>query len=1102
MPLTHDLSAQVSLSVRTKGLIYYQQKRVNLVLADAKQVQAEVRGSNCYQVYLTQNGKTLKVFCTCPYFQDTLCDCKHIWATLLEAESKGYLAAKGPLEIDVDEDFLENEWHDTYEEEWSEESGRSRKYTPIPRRKDKKPAKPKEPSWGKDLAQIRSSFRVSNQPASSWSAPRELLYFINVAESKDRSYLVLQTNSRERTKTGAWSKPRVIIPTHEILEQVKDAGDRRILGLLAGTEYADDYGYSYYGVSARSRFHLRPAAADALVPLLCQTGRCFLRDSRDSEHDEDKPPLSWQEGAPHEFWLTFQQSDKDNQYHLQGELRQESARRGLAEPILCTKGLVFWPDSTVGRLQDFGAGQLLNHFRGKGKLLVPNKDKERFVAELLQLPFLPRLDMPAELCFEEVRLTPRPRVLIKAPDRRSYGPERLTGRLSFDYDGHIVEPEIQNRAILQAEQKRLILRDQDAEAQAASRLNQLGFRTFNYQPGLQLAATKLPKVVRSLLTEGWHVEAEGKLYRQPGSFSMEVTSGIDWFELHGSVEYGDTTAQLPALLEAVRKGDTLVPLDDGTFGMLPEAWLKKYGLLAGVGTAEKGHVRFAKNQVGLLDALLAAQPEITCDAVFEQARTELRNFKGISSAQPAASFQGQLRPYQGEGLGWLQFLRKFGFGGCLADDMGLGKTVQVLALLDSLRQEKPNGKKRHASLLVVPRSLVFNWIQEAQRFTPKLRLLDHTGIDRLPPGPHFHDHDVVLTTYGTLRRNVVDFKDQSFEYCILDESQAVKNASSDTAKAVRLVRCRHRLAMSGTPIENHLGELWSLFEFLNPGMLGTASVFRLGTGSRTPDEDSRQLLAGALRPFILRRTKAQVATDLPEKLEQTLWCELEPEQRKHYDELRNHYRQMLLGKIERDGINKAKIEILEALLRLRQAACHPGLIDKKRTGKPSAKLDMLLPQLQEVLEEGHKTLVFSQFTSFLAILCDRLKMEKIPFEYLDGKTRDRQARVEHFQNDPDCKLFLISLKAGGLGLNLTAAEYVFLLDPWWNPAVEAQAIDRAHRIGQTQRVFAYRLIARDTVEEKVLELQQKKRALADAIINEDNSLIRTLGKAELEMLLS
>jgi SNF2 family DNA or RNA helicase len=309
--------------------------------------------------------------------------------------------------------------------------------------------------------------------------------------------------------------------------------------------------------------------------------------------------------------------------------------------------------------------------------------------------------------------------------------------------------------------------------------------------------------------------------------------------------------------------------------------------------------------------------------------------------------------------------------------------------------------------------------------------------------------------------------------------------------------------MSGTPVENHLGELWSLFEFLNPGMLGSASVFQSAGGAmRNPDPASRQLLAKAVRPFVLRRTKDQVATELPAKLEQTLFCELDAVQRKLYDELRHHFRNSLLKSVETVGLAKSKMMILEALLRLRQAACHPGLIDKKRTGESSAKLEILLSQLAQVMDEGHKALVFSQFTSMLSIVRENLDRDGIVYEYLDGKTKDRRARVERFQNDPDCKLFLVSLKAGGVGLNLTAAEYVFLLDPWWNPAVESQAIDRAHRIGQSKRVFAYRLIARGTVEEKVLELQEKKRELADAIINADNRLVGDMKREDLELLFS
>jgi SNF2 family DNA or RNA helicase len=307
------------------------------------------------------------------------------------------------------------------------------------------------------------------------------------------------------------------------------------------------------------------------------------------------------------------------------------------------------------------------------------------------------------------------------------------------------------------------------------------------------------------------------------------------------------------------------------------------------------------------------------------------------------------------------------------------------------------------------------------------------------------------------------------------------------------------LALTGTPVENHIGELWSIFEFLNPGQLGSATRLRkfLADG-----RGSTEVVARAVRPYLLRRTKAQVLSDLPEKTEQTLFVELGEQQRKAYDELRHHFRQELSGRIGRMGIGRSRIAVLEALLRLRQTACHPGLVDPARIEEPAAKLEALLEHLEEVLDEGHKALVFSQFTSFLAILRRQLDARGTVYEYLDGRTTDRQARVARFQEDADCRLFLVSLKAGGQGLNLTAADYIYILDPWWNPAVDGRGLDRAHRIGQTRRVFAYRLIARDTVEEKIVALQDRKRELAESIVRADDSMIASLTAEDVELLLS
>ena len=436
--------------------------------------------------------------------------------------------------------------------------------------------------------------------------------------------------------------------------------------------------------------------------------------------------------------------------------------------------------------------------------------------------------------------------------------------------------------------------------------------------------------------------------------------------------------------------------------------------------------------------------------------------------------------------------------------MGLGKTVQVLALLESRRVLRASARACQPSLVVVPRSLV---VQLARRGGPLHAQAPRPRLHRHRPRPgraiFFTGCDLVLTTYGTLRRDIAALREVEFDYVILDEAQAIKNADSQTAKAARLLRGRHRLALSGTPIENHLGELWSLLEFLNPGLLGASPTFRRHAGEPgAPMAGDRGMLARALRPFLLRRTKEQVAPSCRPSSSRRLLraaAQAAPALRRAARPLPRLARQPHRRAGARDARRSWCSKPCCACAR-RPAT--PAWSTPRRAGEPCAKLDLLLPQLREVLAEGHKALVFSQFTSFLAILRQQLDAEGLPYHYLDGRTRDRREKVERFQTDAGCRLFLISLKAGGLGLNLTAADYVFLLDPWWNPAVEAQAIDRAHRIGQARPVFAYRLIARDTVEEKILDLQKTKRDLADAVIQADKSLLAGLNREDLEMLLS
>ncbi len=1142
MSLITEFSSEFSSAVRSRGADYFRQGRVKIKNGSDWVVFATVRESSSYEVDLSIEGEELLVYCNCPDFDAQ--PCAHLWATILAVEEKGFLRGDGkrvPLQMVPAPDAGDDDYYDYVDEEDEEDEEENVEpnkpsllsnvvnlFTKAAQTKDK------PPSWKEQLSALgRTARTIVTGRGDEWSPVRRFIYVIDIPTTLESQHLILDTLLQDRKQDGQWGKPRrQRIPRAQIAE-LPDPNDRQIFAMLAGSR--EQMEYTYYGYNYQDAYDTVPyrhritaPLPQIILPLIGRTGRCFLKLESQSEELSE---IKWDEGEPWRFDVRVRrQIKRSDQFEVEGVLRRGEEFLDFKKPVLILQGGLIFTRDSAARLDDGEAFHWISILRRAGALIVPENQIGEFMNEVLSVPQPPRLDLPEELRYEEVTTKPQPRLTVKSQQRSP----RLRARVSFDYAassrGCILDSDDPRRGVYEVANRRYILRNREAEKAANNRMAEFGLKHLppNYyekKSGWDIAPTKLPRIVRELIAEGWHVEAEGKTFRNPGQIKMQVSSGIDWFELHGTVDFGETSAKLPELLAALKRGDNMVKLDDGTYGMLPEEWMKKYGLIAGLGEAHDDHLRFRKTQVGVLDALLAAQPEADFDETFAHARDELKRFDGIKTADPPEGFVGELRPYQKDGLGWINFLRQFGFGGCLADDMGLGKTIQVLALLEARRrlreslesrlQAESNGKQAHPpeggtpnkiapSLAVVPKSLVFNWKQEAARFTPKLRILDHTGQFRNKEGgEHFEDYDLIITTYGTLRNDAILFKDIQFDYIVLDEAQAIKNADTASAKATRLLRGDNRLVLSGTPVQNHLGELWSLFEFLNPGMLGAASVFKLtGNAARNPDEETRKMLAHALRPFILRRTKDQVAKDLPPKQEQTIFCELEPKQRKLYNELRDHYRNSLLKRVETEGLQKSKMHVLEALLRLRQAALHPGLIDKKRVKETSAKLEMLLPQLAELFDEGHKVLVFSQFTSFLAILREQLDKEKINYEYLDGKTQDRQARVEKFQNDPDCKLFLISLKAGGLGLNLTAAEYVYLLDPWWNPAVEAQAIDRAHRIGQSRQVFAYRLIAKDTVEEKVLALQNTKRDLADAIINADNSLMRNLAKEDLELLLS
>jgi hypothetical protein len=1110
MNLASTLDSFVNSKVRKRGVHYFRGRTVRLTACGPERAEATVTGSTEYDVSLWRDAQALRASCSCP-FSDRGEICKHVWAAILAVDAKsGLRGSEGVLPQKLITSAPD------------EESSRARKEKagPAPR-KLAQPARPalpmlpripipqvrqvsRPPAWRESLLKLAAAAPPLAVPAGS--STRELLYLLDVPATLQSQQLILDVLTGRRKRDGSWpvqlSRPYL---SRDHIQGLPDPDDRKILSLVAGGTYNGLWG-SWNMPNASSPVpvpcEIPRATADLLIPLLCATGRFYLRSGPELTLGE---PLAWNGDEPWEICLEVLE-EKRGDCLLTGSLRRGEQRQ--TKPVLLLRQGFVVSEGQISPLADraeTGAFRWAPLLHSERFLRVPAAEREELLEHLLAAPDLPRLELPASMRIEEARPSPRPRLRLRPPDGPNAWPR---AELSFVYDGREVPAGAQGRGLYQREERRLLVRDLETERRSAGRLLELGFKPDAYappgKPPLRVPASRVPKAVPALLAEGWSVEAEGKLYRSASVFKMAVASGVDWFELRGEADFDGETIRLPALLAALRRGEKFVPLSDGSLGLLPEEWVKKFAPMAGLGEAEGDHVRFRPSQAVLLDAWLAEE-EVTCDEAFERARERLRGFAGVAPAAAPPEFRGELRGYQRAGLGWLHFLREFGFGGCLADDMGLGKTVQVLALLESRRAARAE-EGLPPSLVVVPRSLVFNWIAEAAQFAPRLRVLDHTGIGRSRDSEAFAalaQYDLVLTTYGTLRQDVGELRKVEFDYVILDEAQAIKNADSQTAKAARLLRGRHRLALSGTPVENHLGELWSLLEFLNPGLLGASPFLRTHSGElRDPAPETRGMLARALRPFLLRRTKEQVAPELPAKIEQTLYCELPPKQRRLYDELRDHYRGALGARISEQGLGNAKILVLEALLRLRQAACHPGLLDPDRAAEPCAKLDLLLPQLREVLAEGHKALVFSQFTSFLALLRRQLDAEKIPYLYLDGRTRDRQEKVGAFQSNPECRLFLISLKAGGLGLNLTAADYVYLLDPWWNPAVESQAIDRAHRIGQVRPVFASRIVARDTVEEKILDLQKTKRDLADAVIQADRSLLSGLSREDLEMLLS
>ncbi len=660
----------------------------------------------------------------------------------------------------------------------------------------------------------------------------------------------------------------------------------------------------------------------------------------------------------------------------------------------------------------------------------------------------------------------------------------------------------------------LVRRDQNDEANLMAQLTEMRFQPrsnklwfMEPEEAIAFLLDSYPKLV-----ENWRVYGERALTRykvrmaQPIiSAKVESNEKDKWFSLDINVEYDGQNLPLERIWKAWSRGRRYVQLKDGSYTSLPEAWIEKlaHKLQAlGFDPAKPPRKQFKQFEATVLDSLLEDLPNVQTDSFWDSLREKIHTFKEIVPVDHPDGVTATLRNYQLQGVSYMNFLSEYGFGGILADEMGLGKTIQTLSFVQHMINHGQTGP----NLVVVPTSVLPNWDREAQKFVPSLRRLIIYGTRREGMFSKVADSDLVITTYALLRRDLEELEKHFFNSIILDEAQNIKNPNTITARSVRSIRARMRLCLSGTPIENNLFELWSLFEFLMPGFLGSQHAFQRGVVKPIRDGDSESLeyLRTRVKPFILRRTKVEVAKDLPPKVENVSYCAMLEEQSELYTALSLKLRDQVLSDVETKGMAKSQMSILDALLKLRQICCHPRLLKVDMPGfstasMASGKFEAFKDMIFDIVEGGHKVLVFSQFVQMLQIIRGWLQLTDIPFCYLDGTSKDRLEQVDRFNNSHDIPIFLISLKAGGTGLNLTSADYVIHYDPWWNPAVESQATDRTHRIGQTRQVFSYKLICQNSVEEKILKLQDMKRGVAEAVIPGQETW-KSFTREDLEML--
>ncbi len=1053
MKLTKErIRHEAGSDIYRRGERYYKKKLVKLISIELDRLEAEVEGTIPYRVSVQEIGENLYSSCTCPYWTT----CKHVVAALLEAR-------------DWYEDNAAELQHARTHPSW-------KKF--FEKVMDVESESPK-----KSLQQWRIVYLLDLNK-ESWSLTPQKAYM------KKNGFLGRFSNIGDfdlssKELVYAPNDPIVVSHIQKIEQQNNSFYNNRYFGRASLTD-VQVYHYRYgsrlgplLDLLADSKIYLTPFD-DQLAPIKFEKKRAQIRFS--FEHENDAYEL-----VP---FITLKGEEE----------RLDSSYKVLTEdPIWLLK------ENTFIKIDNLpNAGLFVPFTKANITLTIPDDEFPAFLETVYpRLRKKAPIPLPSSLNVSLIDSIARKRIYLSESERH------LDVSLKFEYgptEIDFLDPQDSFFRKHNGTMISEIIRDREAENEAWNRLMDSGLKD-DPKGSLRIIDSRALKWLfhnlPELSAQGFEFVGRENLERykvRTGEPHVRVgiSTNIDWFDLNLEIDIDGIALSLKELRKAIRQNSHYVRLADKSIAQLSDEWFKKFQHLFNFTETDDTSVKVSTHHATFIDKLFALVDDFQADEQFRQSVEKLGSFAGIVDVPLPRTLKGELRPYQKAGYNWLYFLQDYGFGGCLADDMGLGKTIQTLAVL---LKDKERGNTT-PSLIVCPTSVVYNWEKEVQKFTPDLKVLIHAGIQRERDTDQFKNYDIILTSYGIMRRDLPFLKDYGFHYVILDESQKIKNPSSQTAKAARLLRTRHRLVLTGTPVENNTIELWSQFAFLNPGLLGSLYYFKRAFSNpieKKLDEGAAAFLRDMIFPFILRRTKEGVAQELPPKIEQTFYCAMNPEQEQLYAYWRDHYRAKILDSIDQVGLNNSRMNVLEGLVKLRQIACHPYLVNKA-IDEDSGKFESLKELTEEILAEHHKVLIFSQFVKMLKLMRGHFDDNGIPYEYLDGHTTNRMQRVDRFQADPDVRVFLISLKAGGVGLNLTAADYVIHYDPWWNPAVEVQATDRAHRIGQDKKVFVYRLITKGSVEEKMLELQARKKKLVSDLITTDSSFFKSLTRDDIDIL--